>query len=481
MSDPVPPPVVAPPPAPVVAPVPIAVAAPKKRILVNIENPTTEIPEARRNQYVLNEQLKANVLTALIHAHSLLCTGFGLAWNTMNNISATTQVTSIMHTIHTVLRQQANPQPKGSVHTKVVNNFTIKLHGVIKEVPKEDAMNLVRDIFRMYGLEYTQAPFPAPWIGMMAPYITFMSCFKHRFDEVRNGVSKFEIGKNQVGDTLLADLGQFGINSSHHIHCEGITYPPTKRSSIAQSIGPLAQLVLLNQSRKNQQYSDKWKKAAARSIAHFPNSSAIIDYIYTQTPSTVSSYLSLIGDILTITGSRSSVKAFFPFSVLFCNLTPATQTQLTALPVSAVVGQPASYTRVILENISSFKHSGRGAFAAYNAAIDKEFTINMDCDANVARQMVFHGIWGSHLEDLNVLKYMTGVEFLTRQQVGNAFRGKGTTNNVVFFKLPPINFYAKLSQALPTDKTTGGQQQVWNRVTFSGKRRAQIGDVFSNY
>lgn len=279
----------------------------------------------------------------------------------------------------------------------------------------------------------------------------------------------------------MADLGQFGINSSHHIHCEGITYPPTKRSSIAQSIGPLAQLVLLNQSRKNQQYSDKWKKAAARSIAHFPNSSAIIDYIYTQTPSTVSSYLSLIGDILTITGSRSSVKAFFPFSLLFCNLPPATQTQLTAAPVSVVAGQPANYSRVILENVSSFNHSGRGAFAAYKASMDKEFTIHMDCDANVARQMVFHGIWGSHLEDLNVLKYMTGMEFLTRQQVGNAFRGKGTTNNVVSFRLPPINFYAKLSQALPTDKTTGGQQQVWNRVTFSGKRRAQIGDVFSNY
>lgn len=58
MSDPVPPLVVVPPVAPVAAPVPIAVAAPKKRILVNIENPTTEIPEARRNQYVLNEQLK---------------------------------------------------------------------------------------------------------------------------------------------------------------------------------------------------------------------------------------------------------------------------------------------------------------------------------------------------------------------------------------------------------------------------------------
>lgn len=78
----------------------------------------------------------------------------------MNNISATTQVTSILHTIHTILRQQANPQPKGSVHTKVVNNFTIKLNGVAKEVHKGDAMNLIREIFRLYGLDYTQAPFP---------------------------------------------------------------------------------------------------------------------------------------------------------------------------------------------------------------------------------------------------------------------------------------------------------------------------------
>lgn len=168
---------------------------------------------------------------------------------------------------------------------------------------------------------------------MIAPYLTFMSCFKHRMDEVRSGVGKFPIGMAGV-NTLMADLTQFGLNSSHHIHCEGITYPPMKRSSIAQSVGPLTQLIMLNQARKNPRFSDKWKRAYARSLAHFPQSQAILDYVFSHDATTVAPYLSLIADILTITGSRISIKAFFPFSVLLGPVKEDIQKLMFASPVS---------------------------------------------------------------------------------------------------------------------------------------------------
>lgn len=149
-----------------------------------------------------------------------------------------------------------------------------------------------------------------------------------------------------------------------------------------------------------------------------------------------------------------------------------------ATPVSAQAGVPANYLPVTIENSANWDHSGIGAFVIYNAACTSHYTMNL---ADVAGQVVFHSIWGSHLEDLQVLHFMTGCTFYTRQELANRFRQKGSSAPAIQFSPPPIRNYAKLSQALPTDKTTGGQQQIWNRVTFSGHRKTPIGEVFKSY
>lgn len=224
----------------------------------------------------------------------------------------------------------------------------------------------------------------------------------------------------------MANLTQFGLNSSHHIHCEGITYPPMKRSSIAQSVGPLTQLIMLNQARKNPRFSDKWKRACARSLAHFPQSQAILDYVFSHDATTIAPYLSLIADILTITGSRASIKAFFPFSVLLGSIEDSRRLMFAA-SISAQSGVPASYLPVTIENSANWDHSGIGAFVIYNAASTTQYYLNLSESADVAGQVVFHSIWGSHLEDLNVLHFMTGCTFSTRQELANFLRQKGST------------------------------------------------------
>lgn len=394
------------------APAAMEVDAQPKRLLVNIDDPSKSVPEARRNQYQVNPTLKSSVVQALIHAHTQLCKAFTLSEAELLNISLTTQVTSVLCTPHLILRQSSNAT--GKLGDKIGENYFIHKGQQSVTVKKIDVHELVTKVFETYGLRYSDQPFLAPWLGMIAPYLTFMSCFKHRMDEVRSGVGKFPIGMSGI-NTLMADLTQFGLNSSHHIHCEGITYPPMKRSSIAQSVGPMTQLIMLNQSRKNPRFSDKWKRACARSLAHFPQSQAILDYVFSHDASTIAPYLSLIADILTITGSRASIKAFFPYSILFGSIKEGVRHQMYAAPVSAQAGAIPTYTPVVIENSANWDHSGIGAFVIYNAASLLQYSMNLAGSADIAGQVVFHSIWGSHLEDLQILHFMTGWLYVRHQ------------------------------------------------------------------
>lgn len=153
-----------------------------------------------------------------------------------------------------------------------------------------------------------------------------------------------------------------------------------------------------------------------------------------------------------------------------------------AAPVSVQSGSPANYFPVIFENSgANWDHSGIGAFVIYNTTYTCQYTMNLSGSAEVAGQIIFHSIWWSHLEDLQILHFMTGCTFSTRQELANCFRQKGSTAPEITFSPPPVRNYAKLSQTLPTDKTTGGQQQVWNRVTFSSHRKTPIGEIFKPY
>ncbi|KAG8314136.1 hypothetical protein J6590_053364 [Homalodisca vitripennis] len=214
-----------------------------------------------RNPHVFHETLLhcQKIGVTVPDAHTRLCALFGLTEAEIYNLSLSMQVTSVLNTIHQILRQTANPAATGRINDKVVN-YQIHVGDAARTVEKEVAHKAVREIFLVYGLNYNQPPFPPPWIGAAGPFLTFMSCFKHRMDEVRTGVGKFPIGKNTQGNQLCADLQQFGLNPTHHIHCEGITYPPVKRSAMAQSVGPLTQLIMLNQSRKNPNFSELIRK-----------------------------------------------------------------------------------------------------------------------------------------------------------------------------------------------------------------------------
>lgn len=190
--------------------------------------------------------------------------------------------------------------------------------------------------------------------------------------------------------------------------------------------------------------------------------------------------LELVADILLVTGSRSSCKAYFPFSIFYAGLSA---TQITG-PKARTTDQEGKIilAPVELEGVENYDHSGKGAFSLWNkAAKEGTFSMNIKTTDKKASEIIFHLVWGTHWENLNTLEFATQHKFHNRREIGDAFKEKGAQAEKKGIKLIPFVKYAKLSQALPTEFSSVGRQQVWTKTVISGKRKITIGETFGSY
>ncbi|BES98457.1 Hypothetical protein NTJ_11272 [Nesidiocoris tenuis] len=248
--------------------------APTKKI-VNVDDPSEERPDVRRNQYLPNQGLKKQVVAFLVHAH--LKVGNQLGVTDLTDLTKWTNVSSVIANAHTALRQEANPAGRGKIGEKLKDILgedgkTIKLN-------VEDLKTTIRGLAASFDLHYTYNPNNREhWWGMAAPFLSFMKLFKHRLNEVRNGSEYFPIHKS-LTEIKQVGIRQYGLNGAHHTILDGISYPPHKRSATAQSLGPMTQLITLALCRGTTDYSAKWKLAVTRSLAHLPRSKEIGAYV----------------------------------------------------------------------------------------------------------------------------------------------------------------------------------------------------------
>lgn len=154
-------------------------------------------------------------------------------------------------------------------------------------------------------------------------------------------------------------------------------------------------------------------------------------------------------------------------------------TQISHLKARENTPEGIRFLKVEIEDIENYDHSGKGAFSLWNrAARVGDFSMHVKASDKKAAEMIFHSVWGTHWEDLYTLEYATGHRFHTRRELGDAFKEKGTQAEKKNIKLIAFEKYAKLSQALPTEFSSGGQQQVWCKTVLAGKRKLTIGDTF---
>lgn len=94
--------------------------------------------------------------------------------------------------------------------------------------------------------------------------------------ELRLGHGQIPIAK-ESGKSKAVPTSRYGLNGSHHILLDGCTFPPERRSAMAQSLGPMTAFLL--HVRTEEKYRAKWTAASKRAMAHIPHIDDILEAV----------------------------------------------------------------------------------------------------------------------------------------------------------------------------------------------------------
>lgn len=441
----------------------------KRQIIVNSET-MQEIPDPKRPKYELNPDIKVKCLKTLIKAYALMEKAiYGKpsdAYEEKLNLNLSHGITSILFTCHNVCRQKANQTTSGNMAKKAAKtSHSVSCRGQTGQVTHANALKAWMDAVKENGLEYKNfhKDDKENWYGTMGPYLNFFGTWGLRLNELRIGHSMMPVAKDADGTIKQVEVKRYGLNGSHHILLERCTFPPERRSSMAQSLGPMtAMLCMLRNTGK---YRPKWEDAVKRAFSHIPCIDDIIETTRNANKaSDVHNMIRFLADISLIATTRQAQRMTMPLVVF--------KTVYDNLPDDAS-------KKIMLEN---FNVSGKGAFRTYQLAHDIQWELNGNLDDYQAAQATFHAIFGTYKEDLGVLEVITNhARWYTREEFGGKFRKMGTSTSFTTFRLPKLIYYSKLSSANQSGKLSGVYQQTTSASVFSAYRQVYYTqDFFDN-
>lgn len=120
------------------------------------------------------------------------------------------------------------------------------------------------------------------------------------------------------------------------------------------------------------------------------------------------------------------------------------------------------------EVFKAMDYSGSGMYHFWNKLSGTVFKMKKGkLDERTASELLFHGTFGSHKEDLSLLQYTTGHEFQTRKDIGDKLKARGQSTDLIDVKIIPYTKIGKLANAAQTDLLTGARGQLNRCPTFS--------------
>lgn len=176
----------------------------------------------------------------------------------------------------------------------------------------------------------------------------------------------------------------YGVRPEHHIQCQEMMYPPNIKSNIPQTLGAGAAIISL--IRNNGIYKDKWKSVVKRHISHLPDADNIMGILESaRSAAEIAPLVSIVLDILNITTSRTVNRAFLPMGILVCLVSSE------------------RFAECLGKNILNLKgeFSGTDAVDIYNNGVTHGLKYKC-ATARGGAQIVFHGVWRTKCEDLDL-------------------------------------------------------------------------------
>lgn len=186
------------------------------------------------------------------------------------------------------------------------------------------------------GLTFGKAPADKlsgdKWFGVAGPTMNFYIAFG-----LRLGHDTMVTAKGPAGETCYA-VSSFGLHRAHHVMLEGIRFPPERRSSMVQSLGPMT--VPLCYLTSKEPYDSKFLTACLRSMAHILNIAKILPALKTKRRADAAPLISRLADILLVTTGRNVCRASPPPNVFATFMVSKTEVQGLQVQTEPMVMSP---------------------------------------------------------------------------------------------------------------------------------------------
>uniref|UniRef100_A0AAT9JNP1 Nucleocapsid protein n=1 Tax=Cryptocercus meridianus orthomyxovirus 1 TaxID=3133492 RepID=A0AAT9JNP1_9ORTO len=430
-----------------------------------------EIQDSKRLRATPNASLKGKALCLLLHWHEFIrLTLRGIDRYQIDEIA---DITSMLWTCHTALRQKANGI--GSMNTRMNSSFEFKFGEVSIKWNSVEAK--LKSIAELYDFNYGSSEAEKDRTGTLTSILALFTCYRPRSNEVRVGMTKITMKKG-VNEVTETPIEAYGLCQYHQVTLEGCTFTPTLQSAMKQSLGPMTIAInLCNQ--KESIYQASWKAAFVNAFKLFPGATQIAELL----AGSGGSYTTVLNTLATLCmygTTRTSNKATFPFSIVM------RVAETTPSYVDFFKNGERDFPNVAMPNgiihqrILTMDFSGHGCYKLWNFAASLGFVVRkgQDTTERTMREMIFHSTWGSHLEDLSLMKWMTGHEFQTRRQIGSQLQGRGKGGHTGVISLIKFKRVSKLVAASQSQYLSGSKSQISRFPQFSGysNQRVEIED-----
>ncbi|CAG4981850.1 unnamed protein product [Colias eurytheme] len=238
-----------------------------------------------------------------------------IAIEAAKSITVGNHIVSIIFTVHNVSRQEVKKTITNMIKKTASTSYKITFRGSEYSLDTQQVKKLWVDILKRNGLVYKDF-IPTDkenWFGTMGPYLDMFSAFALRVNELRLGHTKMPLGK--IDDTQrFFPVSKYGLSGAHHVLLEGTSFPPERRSSIVQSIGPMTAWICMLRSEGI--YRKKYAAAVKRAMSHVPCIDDLIELTKsTKQASEISSVTTLLAEILLVTTARQATRMFFPLTM----------------------------------------------------------------------------------------------------------------------------------------------------------------------
>lgn len=396
-----------------------------------------------------------DLIVAKLPAHAK---GFTIAnGETVIDLDISDQISGVLFTVYTLLRRTQNSADFGNdkyrAYTAKIGDTDISIATIASEFK---ALNLQLD-----------------WM-MATPIVNLLTAFKGFFDEVRTGVTKFQVRgdiatkikrarTNATGRVELTPndrhvgLGYYGLTNQHIPLLQGITLPPERKTGLLKSLGPMTQCIMLINEKS---YPQKLVEAVKNSLRMLPMHGEIATALKdADSPGRVMGLMKELADLLILTTARSTQKIYFPIS----------------LAKYLWAGKPDNFQW-------NFANSNMLQFYSDAMALNRiKFEMRSGGSESETAEVVFHAMFGTYMEDLGVLGTITNWGAWKQRKTLSAVFTKRSAAPKVTFSPRIFTMTSKMAQALLTKNMGNMDPCATTRPSFNGVRKRKFSEVFLSY